>query len=98
MDASEPHVRRRGLFGDLDTGDPDTGDFEATEGIRIRAGFARPRGHRSIASAANRRPTSAVRSTSSEPVSSARHTAVSLRPPLKSTSVTDTHQQARMPH
>jgi hypothetical protein len=97
MDASEPHVRRRGLFGDLESGDPDTGDYEATEGIRIRVGFAGPRGHRSIASAANRRPTSTVRSTTPESVSSARHAAISSGRPLKSTSVTGTHQQAHMP-
>ena len=98
MDASEPHVRRRGLFFDLESGgDPDTGEHETTEGMTIRVGLTRPRGHRSIASAANRQPTSAVCSASSEPVSHARRTAVSPGPPLRSTTVTGSHQQAHMP-
>jgi hypothetical protein len=37
MDASEPHVRRRGFFLHTDaTGDPDTGEHENPEGLIIR--------------------------------------------------------------
>ncbi len=94
MDAAEPHVRRRGLFFDLDTGDPDTGEYEATEGIAIRVGIPRPRIHRSLVSASSRRPPSAVHSASPEFVSHA-HQAAAPPPPLRSTSVTDTHPPAR---
>jgi hypothetical protein len=97
MDAFQPHLRRRGLFGDLEAGDPDTGEYESTEGIRVGVGLARPRAHRSIVSAATRRPLTAVRPASLEPVSSAQETAVSREPALRSAIATGTHQPGRTP-
>ncbi len=41
MDACEPRVRRRGFFLHSDTGEVDTGDYDAAEGFRVRARITR---------------------------------------------------------
>jgi hypothetical protein len=97
MDASEPHLRRRGLFADLGAGDPDTGEHESTEGISIRVGFARPRLQRSIVSAATRRPATAVRPASAESVSSAHESAAFAGSAFRSAIATGTRQPGRTP-
>ena len=55
MDASEPHVRRRGFFLHSDaTGEPDTGEHENPEGFVVRVRDSRLAVSRQFASTATR--------------------------------------------
>lgn len=43
MDASEPRVRRRGLFLQTGAGEPEAGDLDSAEGLAVRVRIIRPR-------------------------------------------------------
>ena len=90
MDASEPRVRRRGLFFNVE-GDPENTESDTAEGMSIRVRFDRPRVRRALVSVSRRN--SAVSAASPDPViPEARQTTAALR----SATATGTHQRAHM--
>ena len=50
MDVREPQKRRRGFFLDSESGEPDTGEHEAAEGVATRTRITRPESPRQFAS------------------------------------------------
>ena len=50
MDVREPQKRRRGFFLDSESGEPDTGEHEAAEGVATRTRITHPENPRKFAS------------------------------------------------
>jgi len=82
MDVREPQKRRRGFFLHSETGEPDTGEHEAAEGVATRTRITRPETPRQFAS--GRRNRAGVRVDES-------------RPQIRSGSVTGSRQRAHLP-
>ena len=82
MDVNEPHRRRRGFFLHSETGDPDTGEHEAAEGIATRTRITRTETPRQFSSARRSQTTTGVEET---------------RPEIRSGSVTGSRQRAHSP-
>ena len=93
MDATEPHVRRRGFFLHSDTtGEPDTGEYENPEGFIVRVRIARSPSRQV-----------APRAVASARFSGGRQTqpdkpADEGRPAIRSAIVTGSRQRADMSH
>ena len=95
MDASEPHVRRRGFFLHSDTGEPDSGEFENPEGFIVRVRVPHP-------SSAAKRPSPMARVAGSRFSSGRSRTPIT--PPIehngleiRSGSVTGSRQREHLP-
>jgi hypothetical protein len=87
MDASEPHVRRRGFFLHSDTtGEPDTGEYENPEGFTVRSRIDRPAVPRQVASVARAGGRSRMSARTED-----------TRPAIRSGSVTGSRQRADLP-
>ena len=85
MDAHEPQKRRRGFFLHSETGEPDTGEHEAAEGVAIRTRITR---------SARPRQFDSVRRSRAE----AGHFGIEdSRPQIRSGSVTGSRQRAHLP-
>ena len=82
MDVREPQKRRRGFFLHSETGEPDTGEHEAAEGVATRTRITRSETPRQFAS---------VRRNRAEPGIDERH------PQIRSGSVTGSRQRAHLP-
>jgi len=81
MDVRQPQQRRRGFFLHSETGEPDTGEHEAAEGVATRTRITRPETPRQFAS--GRRTRTEVRVDES-------------RPQIRSGSVTGSRQRAHL--
>jgi hypothetical protein len=85
MDASQPQVRRRGFFLHTDTGEADSGDHEAAEGLSTRARTDRHRRRRGGLLAANGRSRAGAESHADN------------GPQIRSGSVTGSRQRGHLP-
>ena len=83
MEASEPHVRRRGFFLHSSTGEADSGEHENPEGFVVRIRIGRRATPRQVALSGGR---------SSTPARSE-----DTRPEIRSGSVTGSRQRAHLP-
>ena len=84
MDAREPQKRRRGFFLHSETGEPDTGEHEAAEGVATRTRITRSETPRQFASVRRGRA-EAMPGTDEG------------RPQIRSGSVTGSRQRAHLP-
>ena len=82
MDVREPQKRRRGFFLHSETGEPDTGEHEAAEGVATRTRITRPETPRQFASGRRSRAEARVDEG---------------HPQIRSGSVTGSRQRAHLP-
>ena len=82
MDVREPQKRRRGFFLDSESGEPDTGEHEAAEGVVTRTRITRPETPRQFASVRRNRAEARIDES---------------HPQIRSGSVTGTRQRAHLP-
>jgi hypothetical protein len=87
MDVREPQKRRRGFFLDSESGEPDTGEHEAAEGVATRTRITRPETPRQFASVRRNRAEAGV---PGAPENS------EARPQIRSGSVTGSRQRAHL--
>ena len=85
MDVREPQKRRRGFFLHSETGEPDTGEHEAAEGIATRTRSTRPETPRQFASVRRNRAEASLPGIDQG------------RPQIRSGSVTGSRQRAHSP-
>ena len=88
MDVREPQKRRRGFFLDSESGEPDTGEHEAAEGVATRTRITRPETPRQFASVRRNRP--------GDPGAGVPGNNEG-RPQIRSGSVTGSRQRAHLP-
>ena len=82
MDVREPQKRRRGFFLDSESGEPDTGEHEAAEGVATRTRITRPESPRQFASGRRNRAEARVDEG---------------HPQIRSGNVTGSRQRAHLP-
>jgi hypothetical protein len=82
MDVREPQKRRRGFFLHSETGEPDTGEHEAAEGVATRTRITRPESPRQSASGRRNRAEARV---------------AEGHPQIRSGNVTGSRQRAHLP-
>jgi hypothetical protein len=87
MDVREPQKRRRGFFLDSESGEPDTGEHEAAEGVATRTRITRPETPRQFTSVRRNRAEAGV---PDNPGNNEAH------PPIRSGSVTGSRQRAHL--
>ena len=85
MDVREPQKRRRGFFLHSETGEPDTGEHEAAEGVATRTRITRTETPRQFASARRNRAEATLPGIDDS------------RPQIRSGSVTGSRQRAHLP-
>ena len=85
MDVREPQKRRRGFFLHSETGEPDTGEHEAAEGIATRTRSTRAETPRQFASGRRNRAEATLPGIAEG------------RPQIRSGSVTGSRQRAHLP-
>jgi hypothetical protein len=90
MDVREPQKRRRGFFLDSESGEPDTGEHEAAEGVATRTRITRPETPRQFASVRRNRPGDPAAGVPGNPGNN------EGRPPIRSGSVTGSRQRAHL--
>ena len=90
MDVREPQKRRRGFFLDSESGEPDTGEHEAAEGVATRTRITRPETPRQFASVRRNRAEAGVPGNAGNPGNN------EGRPPIRSGSVTGSRQRAHL--
>ena len=84
MDVRQPQKRRRGFFLDSESGEPDTGEHEAAEGVATRTRITRPETPRQFASVRRNRAEAGNPGNSE------------ARPQIRSGSVTGSRQRAHL--
>ena len=85
MDVREPQKRRRGFFLHSDTGEPDTGEHEAAEGVATRTRISRSETPRQFGSVRRSRAEAGTRGIDDS------------SPQIRSGSVTGSRQRAHLP-
>ena len=85
MDVREPQKRRRGFFLHSESGEPDTGEHEAAEGVATRTRTTGPETPRQFASARRNRAEATLPGIDES------------RPQIRSGSVTGSRQRAHLP-
>ena len=87
MDVREPQKRRRGFFLHSESGEPDTGEHEAAEGVTTRTRITRPETPRQFASVRRNRAEASVPGIPGID---------EARPQIRSGSVTGSRQRAHL--
>jgi hypothetical protein len=82
MDVREPQKRRRGFFLHSETGEPDSGEHEAAEGVATRTRITRPESPRQFTSGRRNRAEARVDEG---------------HPQIRSGNVTGSRQRAHLP-
>ena len=96
MDVREPQKRRRGFFLDSESGEPDTGEHEAAEGVATRTRITRPETPRQFASVRRNRAEAGVPGNAGNPGNPGNPGNNEGRPPIRSGSVTGSRQRAHL--